>query len=181
MADNMPQYPTQRLDSTAIPPGFPSALKLWLINQADVTQSIAAGTGSALAGLSNINDIISRIDQLLTDLYATAILNDVNTNQNVQAGGGNFLIGTKEDTGDKVRVAGVLRVDDLIKIGGVQVIREQQGGWAEVTGTAKKGGIDADKSYSGGDPQGIADGLKETRQALKAVIDLMQYHGLAGT
>lgn len=80
---------------------------------------------------------------------------------------------------------GALGLGGDLQINGTTVVKEQQTGWTDNTGTAKKGGVGdltlpVSATYTAAEVEAIANAVIENRQLLTAVIHLLMYHGLAG-
>lgn len=123
----------------------------------------------------------SDIDTLQTNSISSA----VSTDQNVQAAGGSFLIGSVgTPTTDKLQVTGSSNISVSYKVAGLQVVGARQTGWTSATGTAYLGAFNANQAfpvgatYTQSEVQALAAALIETRQRLKALEDLDRTHGL---
>lgn len=142
------------------------------------------------ANTSDISSLDGRMDAAeldIADLQDHAIRNDVISDQQVNNGGGSFLVGNiPSPTTDKLQVDSTVNTAIAYKVAGIQVLAARSTGWSADTGTAIKGGMNSDTAFSVGviytqaEVQAIADALIETRRQLKAVTDLLIYHGLAG-
>lgn len=121
------------------------------------------------------------IDTLQTNSISSA----VSTDQNVQASGGSFLIGSVgTPTTDKVQVTGSSNVSVSYKVAGLQVVGARQTGWTAATGTALLGAFNANQAYTisaaytQAEIQALAAGLVQARQRIKALEDMARTHGL---
>lgn len=144
---------------------------------------ISANTASIVSLDGRVDDAESDIN----DLQAHVIRNDVTTNQTVNSGGGYFLVGNiPVPTTDKFQVDSAINTAVAYKVAGVRVVAARVTGWTADTGTATKGGMNADATfavsaaYTQSEVQALATALIETRRQLKAVTDLLLSHGLAG-
>jgi hypothetical protein len=142
---------------------------------------------------SNTNAITAldlRVDATetdITDLQDHVIRNDVIADQVVNNGGGSFLVGNiPSPTTDKLQVDSTVNTAISYKVAGNQVVSARETGWTADTGTAIKGGMNSDAAftvsatYTQAEVQALSTALVETRRQLKAVTDLLIYHGLAG-
>lgn len=118
-------------------------------------------------------------------LQANSISSAVSTDQNVQAAGGSFLIGSVgTPTTDKLQVTGSSNVSVSYKVAGLQVVGARQTGWTAATGTALLGAFNANQAYTvsaaytQAEILALAAGLVQVRQRNKALEDLLRTHGL---
>lgn len=185
------------------PPGSSDAFRLYLIQSGqDVTNAgRAAGEASQIANQANntantandtaetanqtANQTKQEVDTALNSLDQKYVSKELSSNQVIQAGGGNFCIGAAPLLlTDKLYVVGSINATVSLKVAGLQVVSSRDTGWSEASGSAFKGSFNAsatfpvDAAYNQAQMQTMANALTEARQAIKALKDLLKYHGL---
>lgn len=168
----------------------------------DHEERITAAEAELVEHESRITTLEGEVDTLQTDVAAqgvrlTAAEGDIDTlqtnsissavssDQNVQAAGGSFLIGSVgTPTTDKLQVTGSSNVSVSYKVAGLQVVGARQTGWTAATGTAYLGAFNANQAfpvgatYTQSEVQALAAGLVQARQRIKALEDMARTHGL---
>jgi len=77
-----------------------------------------------------------------------------------------------------------LNITTAFSINGTKVLGGRNLGWTAATGTAQKGGFNADQAYTIGgtynasEMQALRDGVTQARQRIKALEDALRSHGL---
>jgi len=168
----------------------------------DHEERITAAEAELVEHESRITTLEGEVDTLQTDVAAqgvrltaaegdidtlqtNSISSAVSTDQNVQAAGGSFLIGSVgTPTTDKLQVTGSSNVSVSYKVAGLQVVGARQTGWTAATGTALLGAFNANQAYTvsaaytPAEIQSLAAGLVQARQRIKALEDMARTHGL---
>lgn len=142
------------------------------IDAIDVRVTTAEGK---IIGLTNSVNAIS----------ADMVSKTATSNQNVQASGGSFLVGSiPSPTTDKLQTSDSVNALVSYKVSGIQVIGARRTGWTSAVGTAYRGGFNSDANWAVSNPptqgevQNIVTGLIEVRRRLKAVEEDLRAHGV---
>lgn len=192
-----------RLDASMMPSVFSESLKLYFINNNDLVSlagstaneaSVAANEANGLANQASQQageatqaaaSVQEQLNSALDGLDSKYVSKQLSTNQTIQSGGGSLVIGNASGSAfDKLHVVGSANATESYKILGVQVVAARDTGWSNATGTALKGAFNADKSFTIGAEynqsqiQEVAAALTEARRVIKALKDVLAYHGL---
>lgn len=162
MADlkNDVQLSSTHLDALMLPANFSRAYQLYVIQQGSdmgklAGRANAAGQGAADAQEANAGQdkLIEEQGEAIKDIQGDYVSTSETANQSItsQLSAASFAVN------------------------GVKVVGARVTGFTPATGAALKGAFDADKSF---DADTTPDGLKETRQRLKAIEDVLRAHGM---
>lgn len=203
---------SSRIDASILPPGFSLAYKLYVIQQTTDLKNIADASNSAndlayQATVKNqeqdliLQDHEGRIAALRLEIDDHEVRISVNgekiialdmrlssAEENITSQG-NRLSNIEGDYVSKAAtatqsIASPLSVQTSLSVNGTQVVSSRQTGFSAATGTANRGGFNADTSYpvastyTQAQVQAIANDLRATRQRVKALEDALRAHGL---
>lgn len=181
-----------KVTSTMLPSNFSPAYQLYVINNDQQAQGVAsranqAAQGAYAAQVKNdeqdikIEDHENRIAHIEGDYVSKSSAD----NQSVQSSGGSFLVGNiPSPTSDKIQSSDSVNTGVSYKVAGIQVITARQTGWTAATGTAAYGAFAANQPYNTSatyvqaEANAVAVGLFQARQRIKALEDVLRYHGL---
>lgn len=147
-------------------------------NSAQQTASGAQTTANAAQNTANAaND--AAFDAQTAANFAQSTADDVQTDFNTN--------GVRKDVTTLQIMQGPLSVGTELRISNIKVLGGRITGWTASTGTAVKGGFDADQTYpigatySQSELQALADGLVELRKVVLALQQGATSHGLIGS
>ncbi|ANJ92433.1 hypothetical protein [Serratia plymuthica] len=154
------QISSTHLDALMLPANFSRAYQLYVIQQGSDMGKLAGRANAAGQGAAEAQEANAEQDKLI-------------------ASQGEAIEGIRGDYVSKTETANQSITSQLsaasFAVNGVKVIGARVNGFTPATGAAHKGMFDADKSF---DTDTTPDGLKETRQRLKAIEDALRSHGL---
>lgn len=154
------QLSSTHLDALMLPANFSRAYQLYVIQQGSDMGKLAGRANAAGQGAAEAQEANEKQDKLIEE-QGKAI-------EGIQ---GDYV--SKKETANQ-SIGSQLSAASFA-VNGVKVIGTKVTGFTPAVGTALKGAFDANKSF---DTETTPDGLKETRQRLKAIEDALRSHGL---
>lgn len=154
------QLVSTHLDALMLPANFSRAYQHYVMQQGTNMDKLAGRANEAGQGAAEAQEANAEQDKLIASQGETI--------EDIQ---GDYV--SKKETANQ-SIASQLSAASFA-VNGVKVIGAKVTGFTPATGAALKGAFDADKSF---DTDTAPDGLKETRQRLKAIEDALRSHGL---
>lgn len=186
-------FQASRLDATVMPVGFSQAFSLYLIQQSQSNDSVAAKANQAAAGAydaqvkNDAQDLeIDGIDNRLTqaEQNVSSLGNRVSSAELAINGLQNDYVSKSATT--QQTLASPLNVTTSYSVGGTQVLGARVTGFTALTGTGLYTGFNADAiqtisaTYVQAESQAMATQIQTARRRIKALEDALRAHGIIG-
>lgn len=154
------QLVSTHLDALMLPANFSRAYQHYVMQQGTNMDKLAGRANAAGQGAAEAQEVNEEQDKLIAS-----------QGESIEDIQGDYV--SKKETANQSITSQLSAAS--FAVNGVKVIGAKVTGFTPATGAALKGAFDADKSF---DTDTAPDGLKETRQRLKAIEDALRSHGL---
>lgn len=186
-------FQASRLDATVMPAGFSQAFSLYLLQQSQSNDSVAAKANQAAAGAydaqvkndeqdSELDGIGQRLSQ--TEQNVSSLDSRVGSAELAISGIQNDYVSKSVTT--QQTLASPINVATSYSVGGTQVIGARVTGFALLTGTGYFASFNADaaqtisSTYNQSEVAAVAAQVTTARKRIKALEDALRAHGIIG-